>query len=47
MYLPKQSAMIVNRIGDKGSPCLKPLEGLKKAEEHPLTKIEIEEVEIS
>ena len=46
-YLPRQSAIITKRMGDKGSPCLRPQEGLKKWEEPPLTKIAIEEVEIN
>ena len=39
--------MIMKRIGERGSPCLRPLEGLKKFEGAPLTKIAREEVETS
>jgi hypothetical protein len=38
----KPSAMIRNRKGDKGHPCLNPLEDLKKEDNDPLIKKENE-----
>jgi hypothetical protein len=36
--LLKASITTTNRRGDRGSPCLSPLEQLKKLDEEPLTK---------
>lgn len=47
MNLPKHSTRIMNRIGDMGSPCLRPLEKLKKLDGEPLTITTKEEVSMS
>ena len=38
--LPKPSSMIINKKGDKGSPCIMTLEGLMIPEGTPFTRIE-------
>lgn len=42
----KYSIHMINRYGDKWSPCLMPLEGLKDSRAHPFTNTDKDEVEI-
>lgn len=39
IYIPSPSTRIMNRNGDRGSPCLIPLEALKVGDGDPLTNI--------
>jgi len=39
MALPKPSIMRIKRKGERGSPCLRPLEGMKISEGDPFTRI--------
>lgn len=44
--LPKDSYIMMKRKGYKGSPCLKPLEELKKPSGVPFTSTENSDIEI-